>query len=127
MSSYQTIQRINEIKSSIAVYMNAAKNHMTQKEILQLRNEWLQCSVMNLPKKEQTRILKASLLAFSEGYFQAITENATVFLYNVDGKFYKTNHCDLNFPCWDQLPREQWDKLGEKGGIYWRETLKPFS
>lgn len=124
--SMVTVNKINSFKTSIVVFMNTAKNNKTQKDILSWRNESLECLIKSLPKKERTRILKSSLLAFSDGYYRATTENATIFLYNVNGNFYKTEKEKIDLPSWRELPEEYWPELGKHGGIYWRETLKPF-
>ena len=62
------------------------------------------------------------------GYTDAIIEDWTVFLYRVNGKFYRCNNTRGfdDMPIWEALPREMWDSLGDHGGIFWRETLARF-
>ena len=72
-----------------------------------------------------------TMMQFIRGYDRAMydrfMEERLVFLYKVDGKFYKTkNSVKMDLPKWDELPREMWDKLGDCGGYYFRETLKKF-
>ena len=71
------------------------------------------------------------MMQFVRGYDRALydrfMEERLVFLYEVDGKFYKTqNSVKMDLPKWDELPREIWNKLGDCGGFYYRETLKKF-
>ncbi len=72
-----------------------------------------------------------TMMQFIRGYDRAMydrfMEEKLVFLYCVDGKFYKTNNSDkMDLPKWDELPHEMWGNLSDNGGFYFRETLKKF-
>ena len=75
--------------------------------------------------------LPERMMQFIRGYDRAMydrfMEERLVFLYEVDGKFYKTkNSVKMDLPKWDELPKEMWNNLGDCGGYYFRETLKKF-
>ena len=79
--------------------------------------------------KRTPKYLHAALSAYFDGYYDAVMKNQTIFLYKVDGVFYKlgTSHQKhLDMPCWDELPREKWDSLCDHGGSYWKDSLNRF-
>lgn len=126
--SNETIRRFNETKTSIRCAIDRGIDKQTQKEIYSRAWAWIDGFKENAPKRTPKSMF-VELRAYAEGYFDASVEGKTVFLYNVNGTFYKTNNStdkDLILPVWDTLPREQWDKLGDHGGIYWKSTLLPF-
>lgn len=75
--------------------------------------------------------LPERMMQYIRGYDHALYDRfmseRLVFLYEVDGKFYKTkNSVKMDLPKWDELPKEIWNNLGNCGGYYFRETLKKF-
>ena len=73
-----------------------------------------------------------TIITFLNGYDNALydlfMQQRVVFLYEVDGKLYKTqNSVPVDLPCFDVLPREEWNKLSDCGGFYYRDTLKKYS
>ena len=125
-----TMQKFNDTKSFIRVTITG--NIRTQKlTTLEIQQKCLNAiaqfknSIPQKPAKMRDH-LTDSLSAYREGFFDCAIEGKTVFLYLVDGKFYRTGNVPENLehlPKWDTLPRNLWDDLGEHGGIYWVDTL----
>lgn len=124
--SMEQLRRFNEAKAQIRVKINHGVGEKTQSEILQACYAVVDNYVEHSPK-QWPKYYATSLMEYTQGYFDGKCDGQTVFLYMVDGKFYRTSHTqELEFPVWNELPREQWDKLGDHGGLYWKTTLKPY-
>lgn len=121
--------RYQDAQTRIRSIIKTAVQHQQRPSNVMWREVWEIIAGIYQHNKRTPQHLGASLRQYAEGYFDALATDQTVFLYNVNGQFYKLGlSCqkDLPFPCWDELPRSMWDKLGEYGGIYWRKTLKPY-
>lgn len=77
-------------------------------------------------KKSTPKYVLYGYRQYSEALIDVLVKPKIVFLYKVNGQFYKTNHSKLELPVWDVLPREQWDSLGNYGGMYWSNTFMPY-
>ena len=124
------LNRYNDAKTQLRTLVKLAVDlqRKTQKEILKEKEEII--SGIFGHNKKTPRYLAASLNNYFDGFYDAMIAGHTVFLYNIEGQFYKLGHSyqkGLDFPTWDTLPREKWGSLKEYGGIYWRKTLKPFA
>lgn len=122
----KTICRYNETKASIRICIESGINKLTSREIRAKYMDWIDGFKSYSPKRTPKSFYDG-LMQYAEGYFDASVKGKTVFLYNVDGKFYRTEKDkDIDLPVWSELPRNMWDKLGDHGGIYWKATLNPF-
>lgn len=124
--SLSYLRLFNETKASLKILAFYSVGRYTQLEASERAQAWItgfiEKAPKSLPKGEIGR-----LWAYWEGLKDAAWNDQTVFLYKVGGKFYSVSHSKTpEFPSWDTLPREQWDSLGEHGGIYWRGTYAPF-
>ena len=105
-----------EVKRRIRSIFCLAKNiKMNQKELLVVREMLFKNIKGKLPQY---------MITFLNGYFEGIYDlfkkENLIFLYNYKGNFYKTRRSvDLFIPYWDEIPKEDWDKLGDCGGMYY--------
>ena len=97
---------------------------LTSSEITEKSLEWID-SLYGDRSQSTPKYLRGQLIEYFDALRDALIEPATVFLYLVDGQFYSVRKTS-DFPSWDTLPREMWGKLGECGGIYWRDTNNPY-
>lgn len=124
--SMQTIRAFNETKSSIQTAIQYGIGKYTQKDMHEKSQQWIDNFINRAPKRTP-KVLFSELCAYRDGFLDAMIEGKTIFLYNVEGKFYKTSHSQgIELPEWRELPRDQWGTLGEHGGIYWKETLNVY-
>lgn len=115
-----------ETRTSLRLLATYAIGRYTQAEAQERAQQWISNFINNAPKDCPKNII-AKLWAYWEGCKDVAWNEQHVFLYNVEGKFYATNNDKVGgIPCWDTLPREQWEQLGDCGGIYWKNNLSPF-
>ena len=121
-----TIERFNSTKSSLLILANYAIGNYDQREANRRAMQWIEDFKEKSPKRTPSTMAN-QLWAYWDGLKDGMWNKETIFLYNVDGQFYTVSHDKLEgLPSWDELPREQWGELGEKGGIYWKKNLSPF-
>lgn len=127
--SNRFIEDYNNTKRSIinVIKFQAQYQEWTQKELL------AECHRMIddfMARRVQTPKVHGSVLrGVLDTAMALLVDHLPVYLYNIDGKFYKTNtqaSKHLDFPLWDTLPREQWNGIANYGGLYWPNSLKPF-
>lgn len=122
-----TLNRYNSTKVSLATLAQYAIGNYTQQEAFKRARQWIEDFKEKSPKRTPKSIY-SNLWAYWDGLTEAAWGGQTIFIYNYKGQFYTTNNDTLpGFFAWDALPREDWDKLGEHGGIYWKSNLTPFS
>lgn len=99
--------------------VRAARKCMLQSEYLEEREKIL----ASLP--EFPRTLRRDVREFENGYHLAVRDRELVFLYLVDGEFFRTHH-ETRLPslrCWDALPRERYSSM--PSGLYWINDGNP--
>lgn len=121
-----TIKRFNSTKASLLILANYAIGNYDQRESNRRAMQWIEDFKEKSPKRTP-KTMTSQLWAYWDGLKDGLWNKETTFLYNVEGQFYTVSHDKLEgLPSWDELPREQWDGLGDKGGIYWKKNFTPF-
>ena len=103
------------------LFSEAIDRKYSQAKIIERRNQ----IIASLP--EFPRYIRSGIAQYFDGMYEAYQRQHTVFLYLVDGKFYKTNHYkEEDLPSWDTLHREEWGNLSDKGGLFYKFTHEVF-
>jgi hypothetical protein len=115
---------LESVKRSIYnIVKHAPENGTSQKRVFELVDGFIN-DMKPYPKNE--RVIAR---AYFSGMFEFMSDQDTVFLYNVDGKLYATKqNKDLDFPHWETLDgdvSEITKKIGSLGGMYYKNG-KPF-
>jgi hypothetical protein len=121
-----TISRISGAKSSLRVLVStAAKYKRNQAELLS------ECDAIIThvfaANKATPGYASAELRSYFNGLSDGVIQPQIIHLYNVDGQLYRlSKDKQIDLPCWDELPRDMWSELGDKGGRYWSGSLAPY-
>lgn len=120
------LERYLSAQTSVRVVIDAAvkRQTKTQREIIEQCHEFIEN--MYGHNKKTPKYLGSLLREYMRGYFDSAVKGKTMFLYNVDGQLYKlgkSSQKNIVLPCWDTLPREKWDALGDCGASYWKDTF----
>ena len=115
-------------KTSIKSFIKYVSNSqdMLSKDITKHINDSIS-AIYGINKRTPKR-LQEQLREYANGLQEAYIEEKVVFLYKINGEFYRTgtNNYNNNMPVWDTLPRELWADIGQYGDLYWRDSLKPY-
>jgi len=115
------VEHQNAIRAYIrATVARMVKDQKPQKDILKNIYD----AIDALP--QYPRSLSHDARQYFKGFYDAVIDANTCFLYCVDGAFYSVSSSkNTGFPSWDTLPRERWDGIGECGAI--RYNVAPFN
>ena len=64
------------------------------------------------------------LHAYNAGIYDIYRFDRFIFLYCVNGQMYGARETVNNLPNWRELPKEEYDALADKGGLYWRKLAE---